>query len=156
MASAEIPDAPDVANALRVLLAQTHDVEAALARRLDLGVSDVLALQHLVDNGDLGPVDLAHLLRIRSASATVLVDRLQAAGHLRRDRHPTDGRRVVLALTDSARAEAGAALAPMLGALGAVVADFTVDEQRTIARFLRGATQAMADFAAGRANDQQD
>jgi DNA-binding MarR family transcriptional regulator len=154
MAPPETPDDPgtdadiDVANALRVLLSRTHDVEAALARRLGMGVSDVIALQHLVDGADLGPVDLGNLLRMRSASATVLVDRLQSAGHVRRVRHPTDGRRVVLALTDSARAEAGAALAPMLGALGAVIADFTSDEQRTIARFLHRATGAMADFAA--------
>ncbi|MCO1660103.1 MarR family winged helix-turn-helix transcriptional regulator [Pseudonocardia humida] len=142
------PDRPDVANALRVLLAQTHDVEDTLARRLGLGVSDVIALQHLVDHTELGPVDLGHLLRIRSASATALVDRLQSAGHVRRVRHPTDGRRVVLALTDSARTEAGAALAPMLGALGAVIAEFTPDEQRSIARFLNRATEALAAFAA--------
>src|SRR5687768_13674903 len=110
-------DAPDVAEALRALLARTHDVEAALARRLGLGTSDVVALQHLAEQPDLGPVDLGNLLRMRSASATALVDRLQSAGHLRRTPHPTDGRRVVLALTDSARSEVAAALGPLIGAI---------------------------------------
>jgi DNA-binding MarR family transcriptional regulator len=149
----EVADAAEIGAALRVLLGRTHDVEDALARRLGLGVTDVLALQHLVDRAELGPVDLGHLLRIRSASATALVDRLQSAGHVERVRHPTDGRRVVLSLTDSARREAAAALAPLLARIGAVVAGFSAEERRAIARFLQRAGEAMADFAAEDAPD---
>jgi DNA-binding MarR family transcriptional regulator len=137
----------DLPVALRRLLARTHDVEQALARRLRLGETDVVALQHLVDHPDAGPADLARLLHIRTASATALVDRLQDAGHLERAPHPTDGRRVVLALTDSARAEVGAALAPLLARIADVVGGFDADEQRAITRFLTAATAAMADFA---------
>jgi len=140
-------DRPDVPDALRRLLARTHDVEEALARRLHLGSTDVVALQHLVDHPEAGPADLARLLHIRTASATALVDRLQDAGHVRRAPHPTDGRRVVLALTDSARAEVGAALAPLLARIGEVVGGFDADEQRAITRFLTAVTTAMADFA---------
>jgi DNA-binding MarR family transcriptional regulator len=140
-------DRPEVPEALRLLLARTHDVEEALAGRLRLGSSDVVALQHLVDHPDAGPMDLARLLRIRSASATALVDRLEEAGHLRRAPHPTDGRRVVLALTEPARAEVRTALAPLIDRITDVVAGFTAEEQRSIARFLRAATAAMTEFA---------
>src|SRR5689334_11260158 len=119
----------DVATALRRLLASTHDVENTLANRLGLGVTDVVALQHLVDHPDVGPVDLAHLLRIRSASATALVDRLEAAGHLSRTPHPTDRRRVLLAPTESATAEVVGVLAPLLGAIAALVDDLTPDQR---------------------------
>jgi DNA-binding MarR family transcriptional regulator len=141
-------DDPDIGDALRVLLARTHDVEHALARRMGLGVTDVIALQHLLDHDDLGPVDLGNLLRIRSASATALVDRLQSAGHVERVRHPTDGRRVVLSLTGSARTESVAALGPLLAAIGAVIGEFSDEEQRTVARFLHRATDALDGFAA--------
>jgi DNA-binding MarR family transcriptional regulator len=141
-------DRPPVAEALRRLLARTRDVEGALARRLHLGDTDVVALQHLVDHPDAGPAELARLLHIRTASATALVDRLQDAGHLRRAPHPTDGRRVVLALTDSARAEVGAALGPLLARVARVVDGYDAGEQQTIARFLTEATAALADFAA--------
>jgi DNA-binding MarR family transcriptional regulator len=141
-------DRPDIPDALRRLLARTHDVEEALARRLHLGGTDVVALQHLVDHPEAGPADLARLLHIRTASATALVDRLQDAGHVRRAPHPTDGRRVVLALTGPARAEVRAALAPLIGGIADVVAGFGADERRAIARFLTEATAVMVDFAA--------
>ena len=53
----------------------------------------------------------------------------------------------MLALTDSARAEVGAALAPLLARIADVVGGFDADEQRAITRFLTAATAAMADFA---------
>jgi DNA-binding MarR family transcriptional regulator len=141
-------DGSDLPEALRRLLAGAHDVEEALARRLQLGSTDVVALRHLVDHPESGPADLARLLHIRTASATALVDRLQDAGHLRRVRHPTDGRRVVLALTEPARAEVRAALEPLIRRIGEVAAGFDADEQRAITRFLVGATAALAAYAA--------
>lgn len=124
-----------------------HDAEAALARRLHVGVTDVQALQVLTGR-DVGTVELGAALGIRSASATALADRLQAAGHLRRAAHPTDGRRVVLELTPSARTEVLTALRPLLDAIGGVVADLDDAEQVVVHRFLRRATAAVTDFAA--------
>jgi DNA-binding MarR family transcriptional regulator len=42
---------------------------------------------------------------MRSASATVLVNRLESAGDVSRYPDPADGRRIVPRLTDSARTE---------------------------------------------------
>jgi DNA-binding MarR family transcriptional regulator len=137
----------DVPDALRALMWSVHDAEAALARRLHLGVTDVQALQVLTDR-DVGTVELGAALGIRSASATALADRLQAAGHLRRAAHPTDGRRVVLELTASARAEVLTALRPLLDAVDGIVADLDAAEQVVVHRFLRRATAAVTDFAA--------
>jgi DNA-binding MarR family transcriptional regulator len=138
----------DVPTALRRLMASTHDLEATLANRLGVGVTDVLALQHLLDHPDVGPVDLGTALRIRSASATVLVDRLEEAGHLRRSPHPTDRRRVLLATTESASAEVVGALAPLLGAIAALVDGLTPEQRETVAGFLQDATDAIRSFAA--------
>ncbi len=45
--------------------------------------------------------DLAEQLLLRQHAATQMVDRLQKAGLVDRDPSPTDGRSVVLTLTDS-------------------------------------------------------
>ena len=85
----------------------------------------------------LGPVELGHRLGIKSASATVLVDRLEQAGHLTRTGHPHDRRRRVLRATDHARTEVLAALQPMLDPLMDAVGDLTDEEARTIHKFLQ-------------------
>lgn len=134
--------------ALRDLLALAHDVQLALARRLGLGATDVQALQHLATGVPMGPVDLAHALKIRSASATVLVDRLEAAGHVRRDRHPSDGRRITLVVAEAARAEVRAALAPLVDAVTRLTAELAPGEAEVVAKFLGDTTEVLRAYAA--------
>ena len=134
--------------ALRDLLALAHDVQLALARRLGLGATDVQALQHLAAGVPMGTVDLAHALKIRSASATVLVDRLEAAGHVRRDRHPSDGRRITLVVAEAARAEIRAALAPLVDAVTRLTAELAPGEAEVVAKFLGDTTDVLRAFAA--------
>jgi DNA-binding MarR family transcriptional regulator len=134
--------------ALRDLLALAHDVQLALARRLGLGATDVQALQHLATGVPMGTVDLAHALKIRSASATVLVDRLEAAGHVRRDRHPSDGRRITLVVAEAARAEVRAALAPLVDAVTRLTAELAPGEAEVVAKFLGDTTEVLRAYAA--------
>ncbi|VVJ18851.1 Transcriptional regulator [Amycolatopsis camponoti] len=134
--------------ALRDLLALAHDVQLALARRLSLGATDVQALQHLAAGTPMGTVDLAHALKIRSASATVLVDRLEAAGHVRRDRHPSDGRRVTLVIADAARTEVRAALAPLVDAVTRLTAELEPGQAEVVAKFLGDTTEVVRAYAA--------
>jgi DNA-binding MarR family transcriptional regulator len=65
-------------------------------------------------------VELGQRLGMRSASATVLVDRLVAAGHLVRRPHPADGRRITFAATEHAQQEVRRVLAPLLTDLTAI------------------------------------
>lgn len=142
------PDiASDISRSLRDLLRVGRGVETTLARRLGVGVTDVQAVSHLVESGEpLGPVELGNRLGIRSASATVLVDRLEAAGHLRRTDHPEDRRRVVLRPTESARAEVREALVPLLRSIAGVVAALDEGEAVVVRDFLRDATRAIGEF----------
>ncbi|MEO6086404.1 MAG: MarR family winged helix-turn-helix transcriptional regulator [Umezawaea sp.] len=142
------PDiARDISRSLRDLLRVGRGVQATLARRLGVGVTDVQAVSHLVESQEpLGTVELGNRLGIRSASATVLVDRLEAAGHLHRAGHPKDGRRVVLQPTETARAEIREALAPLLGSIAGIVAALDDREAVVVRDFLRDATRAVEDF----------
>lgn len=135
--------------ALRELLALAHDVQQALARRLDLGTTDVQALQHLAGGTPMGTVDLAHALKIRSASATVLVDRLEAAGHVRRGPHPSDRRRITLTVSEAARTEVRAALAPLVDAITRLTGSLEPDHAESVARFLGDTTEILRVYAAG-------
>jgi DNA-binding MarR family transcriptional regulator len=143
-----MPVALRVNLALRELLALAHDVQLALARRLGLGATDVQALQHLAFGAPMGTVDLAHALKIRSASATVLVDRLEAAGHVRRGPHPRDGRRVTLVVSEAARAEVRTALAPLVDALTRLTEDLDPAHAETVAHFLADTTEVLREYSA--------
>jgi DNA-binding MarR family transcriptional regulator len=138
------PDSLELSTAVRRLLQAGRQMQAALARQLGVRVTDVQAVDHvLLADEPLGPVELGTRLGIRSASATVLVDRLVAVDHLSRDRDPQDGRRVTLSVTDHAREEVGAALLPLAREVTDVVEQLSPSQRRAVLRFLQGVTDAM-------------
>ncbi len=134
----------EIATALRHLLQAGREMHTAMARRLDLRMIDLQAIDHVVTAvRPLGPVELARRLGIRSASASVLVDRLVEAGHLARVPDPDDGRRTRLVATEHARSEALRALAPLLSGISALTDALDEHDARVVRDFLRGATTAM-------------
>ncbi|MGO1384780.1 MAG: MarR family winged helix-turn-helix transcriptional regulator [Arachnia sp.] len=106
--------ASTLTHSLREVLNSFNELQRHVAHQLNLGLSDVAALEHLMARSDLGPADLASLLRMTTASATVLVDRLENAGHVRRQSHPQDRRRKQLLVTEHAQGEVFRALQPLL------------------------------------------
>ena len=139
-----------IALAIRALQQAADGAQRALAHRLGLGPTDVAALDHLVRSREpLGPVELGDLLGIRSASATVLVDRLERAGHVIRAPHPHDRRRRVLETTEHARTEVLAALQPLIDPLRDLARALDDDDAETVLRFLRQAAAIYADYAVG-------
>lgn len=134
----------EIALALRSLLRAGRHMHSAMGQQLALGDTDLSAMDELARTQEpLGPVELGNRLGIRSASATMLVDRLEAAGHLRRERHPSDRRRVVLHTTPEAILQVRAALAPMLRSVDEIVSGLDEDQARTVLQFLREITEAM-------------
>jgi DNA-binding MarR family transcriptional regulator len=86
----------------RELLVATHRYLSSVARAVGLGTSDFVALLCLAA-GDMTAKELGGVLRFTTASITVLSDRLTAAGLVVRKPHPTDRRRILLALTPKGR-----------------------------------------------------
>lgn len=86
-------------------------VSAELNRRLaaffGLPASDGDALGHVVwaaeEGRPLSPADVSRRIGMSSGATTALLDRLEAAGHLRRTREHDDRRRVTLRPTPEAR-----------------------------------------------------
>lgn len=129
------------------LLMLSPAVHAELAARVGVGVTDLLALDHTTSApSQLGVVELANLLKIRSASATVLVDRLVARGHLERAPHITDGRRTSLHPTATAHQEVRAALQPLVRDLGEITDDLSPAEREVVLRVLHQVNAALRAF----------
>jgi DNA-binding MarR family transcriptional regulator len=85
-------------NAMGYRFGQIHGLT-----RTDVAALGVVA-EASEQGASIGTVELARRIGITAPSATVLVDRLITAGLLTRQPDPSDGRRVVLTLTDAARA----------------------------------------------------
>ncbi|MFC6567029.1 MarR family winged helix-turn-helix transcriptional regulator [Actinoplanes utahensis] len=133
------------------MLRANGEATHGLARRLGVGVTDAIALDHLLSSPDgLGPTELGHRLGIRSASATTLVDRLEAAGHAERVRHPSDRRRQTVVAGNRTRQQAAEALHPLIQRIEAAAARMAPDEVTAATAFLHEVAEAMRDYA-GRA-----
>jgi DNA-binding MarR family transcriptional regulator len=115
---------------------------AALARRLGLTDSEVLAVQHLARAGELTPGQLGGLLQLSSGGTTALIHRLQRAGHVSRHAHPHDRRSAVVRLTPAIAAWATGAWAPFVADLDGLVEPMSADEREVVRHFLEGAAEA--------------
>lgn len=136
----------DPAVMLGELMRLSSAVSQRLARELGLSLTDLAALHHLVGRTPLGPAELARQLGMSSASATVLVDRLEHAGHVRRRRDPSDRRRIVLEVTDTAAARSLDAVRPMTEAINAIGEQLDPPTRHAIAAYLARVAGAMAAF----------
>jgi len=140
--------AAELSAALRALLEAGREMQASMASRLRVGENDLLAMNEVVRTSDLGPVELGRRLGITSASATVLVSRLESAGHLERRRHDADGRRITLHPTPSALAGVLHALQPLLSALATIGDELEEGDRRVVLAYLDRVTAALHDYAA--------
>ena len=107
----------DLASMVALVVRLAGPINQLMARELGLPLNDLAALQHLVGLPPAGPAELGRRLGMSSASATVLADRLERAGYVRRHRDPHDRRRVILEVTDTAAMRAQTAIGPLVEAL---------------------------------------
>lgn len=69
-----------------------------VAAQLGLGVTDIRALVFLAGAADVTPKMVTEHIDLSTGATTSLIDRLDAAGYVRRSDHPTDRRSTVLEL----------------------------------------------------------
>ena len=140
---------PGTVHRLRELVLLIEQHARAFAAATGLGPTDVRALIRLLDSERAGtaasPSSLARELGLTTASTTVLLDRLERAGHVRRSPRTDDRRRVDVTVTDSAKAAGWAFLGPLIGATGTVLAARSAAEWDVVDRFLTDLTAAIAD-----------
>jgi len=138
--SAAAAEEPGAIEDLRGLLVrQALAVErhrAAIGRRPHLGDTEMGALVHLSQEGELTPGELRARLSLSSGGTTALIQRLERAGHVERRRHPRDKRSVVVSVTPAARAALEATTTPLVAALDAAAAALSARDRATIGAWL--------------------
>jgi DNA-binding MarR family transcriptional regulator len=149
------PDAPGAPPEVRdelVRLLQAHAVEAerlgqVFAGRNGMHPTDLQALLAVMQaeaaGAPLTPGRLGEHLGLSSGATTAVVDRLERADHVRRERDDRDRRRITLHYGAAAAAVGGAFFGPLGARIEHVLAGFTPDELAVVRRFLEQTNSVM-------------
>lgn len=121
---------------LRRILTLNDEVAKRLADELQVNPTDFDAMQHLIESGPLSPSELATRLGITTAAATMAVDRLVKVGHVSRQPHPSDRRRLLVVPQEESVRRAMTRLLPMIIETDALLARYTEAEQAAITDYL--------------------
>lgn len=93
-----------IAADVRALTAESDQIGREFASRNDVAANDFRALLHIMVADAAGtPLSAGELRKLMGTSAaaiTYLVERMIASGHLRREAHPGDRRKVILRYDD--------------------------------------------------------
>lgn len=99
--------------ALRRILRATEGASRALARETGLTTPQLMVLDHLAGAEEATPKSIAQAVGVAQATATALIDKLEARGFVRRRRGETDRRQFWLSLTPEGEAALDAAPDPL-------------------------------------------
>jgi DNA-binding MarR family transcriptional regulator len=116
-----------------------------VSQQTGISASESQFMHLLALNGPLTPSELAQQSGLTSGSVTGVLDRLERLDFVRRDRHPTDRRKVVVVLDEAKVNEAmGQYYVEQGQALAGVLASMTAAELETVRRFLTALTAPQA------------
>jgi DNA-binding MarR family transcriptional regulator len=129
--------------------------EVAMRRRtrsaMSMGENELAALRFLIRHAArhtaVTPTDVAKYLGVSTASTTALLDRLEAAGHLTRRRHPTDRRSVLVEATAQAEDFVRATLGGMQERMLRATRDVGAAEADVIVAFFERMAEAVDDVS---------
>lgn len=128
---------------LRQVIVLNDEVARRLGRQLRVNQTDFEAMQHLIQSGPLPPSELAHRLGISTAAVTVVIDRLVRVGHVRREAHPTDRRRILVVPSEDSVQRALAGLMPMITDVDRLLDAYTPGERAVITDYLARTVEAL-------------
>jgi DNA-binding MarR family transcriptional regulator len=131
---------------LRQLNVETDRFAELFGETNGLHRTDLNALVVIMDAARRGepvsPTGLARAVHLTASATTAVLDRLEQAGHLHRERDPHDRRRVELRLAATAMRLGEQFFRPLADELSAAWATFTPAERAAVARFLIASVDA--------------
>lgn len=132
-------------SAERVVLAFRRAIAAVLlfndqvSLQVGMSVTESQFMHLLQLNGSLSPSDLSRESGLSSGTVTGIVDRLEELGFVRRERHPSDRRKVAVVLDeDRVNEELAPLFSDQSARLDAVIGQFRPAQLAVIADFLEG------------------
>jgi MarR family transcriptional regulator, organic hydroperoxide resistance regulator len=140
------PTQIEVMHRLHDLTVDLAELNQHLAAWMGLPGSDANALGQITWAAEAGtplsPAELARRLGMTSGATTILLNRLERAGHVHRSRESADRRRVTLRPDPAARERARRFMAFSGAEIAATVHGADPDELRTVVAFLTRFTDA--------------
>lgn len=127
----------------RLSIESTRHV-AMIAKKMNIGFTEVVALHHLYDSEGLTVGELGHRMFLTKGAATHLADRLETLGYLTRSSHPTDRRSVILTATTAGNDAALSEMKPFVREAMCQIGNLTPRQREVIGVFLVRVTQAMS------------
>jgi DNA-binding MarR family transcriptional regulator len=127
---------------LRELTNQVSLLNHQVSTRIDLRDVDLDCLDLVARHGPLTPSALAKRTGLHPATVTGILDRLERAGWLARDRDPSDRRSVLVAARRERSREILALYAGMNGSVETICAGYDETELAVVADFLRRTADA--------------
>ena len=131
-----------IKDSLRELNSQLSVLNHHVGARLELRDVDLGCLELLARHGPLSPGVLARHAGLHPATMTGIVDRLERAGWVARDRDPDDRRAVLIRPLRDRGAELFRLYAPMNHSMDEICAGYSDEELTLLAGFLRRTTTA--------------
>ncbi|QIS20465.1 MarR family winged helix-turn-helix transcriptional regulator [Nocardia terpenica] len=119
-------------------------LNSAVATRLGVTDTDVQCLHALDRYGPATPGVLAKRVNLTTGSASRMIDRLEAAGCVRRIPDPTDRRRVLIEPTQDGLTKVSTAYTTLITRTRNDLASFTESEIQALLRFFRAAEHSTA------------
>ncbi|WP_030562643.1 MarR family winged helix-turn-helix transcriptional regulator [Streptomyces aureocirculatus] len=114
------------------------------AKACHLGATDLYALNILELSGAMTPGELGTRTGLTTGPTTRLIDRLEAAGYVRRAPSPDDRRKVIIEPIDRP-GRLDEVLAPARRAIGAIIGDYSPEEREVLFDYFVRATRAYQD-----------
>src|SRR5499427_10210609 len=121
-------------------------MSSAAAEQIGINATDLVCLNILSFSGHMTAGELARATGLTTASITGVVDRLEEAGFVSRQRDPHDRRRVVVQIDlDRAMNDVAMVFVPMLRAWREMASRYSDDELRLIVDFYARMEQVLRD-----------
>jgi DNA-binding MarR family transcriptional regulator len=119
----------------------------ALAKKLDLNLTESLCLTILGIKSVSTPTELARYIGLTTGSTTTLLDRLEKRSFIRRKPNPHDRRGVIVEIEETYAKTAQALVAGIQKAHRELIASYTEEELEIIADFLHRFAENLREHA---------
>ncbi|GAA3750438.1 DNA-binding MarR family transcriptional regulator [Spinactinospora alkalitolerans] len=119
----------------------------AMAGRFGMNPTDMQCWSLLQISGPMTPGRLARLTGLTSGAITAVIDRLERDGYVRRERHPEDRRKVMVAVRPREDSDISRSFLGLREAMIDLHEGYSDDELRLITRWLDGVNEVLERLA---------
>ena len=121
---------------LREVIEKSGDFARMVGQQLEVNETDFQAMEHLIAHGPMTAGALAKAVGVSPGSATVMIDRLVAVGHVTREPNPNDRRGVLVCPNPKSVAAAWAQISPLIQASEEILDSFSSEERNAVEEYL--------------------